>query len=235
MKRRAWLFSAVGAAGALVVGWGLMPARSRMGSPGLMLPREGDVALNGWIKISPDGTVVLAMPRSEMGQGVYTALPMLVAEELDVPLNWVRLEQAGADKIYENVAMFVASLPFHPLESEGERKPVKVKVGEWVGGGQTGPRAWHQCHGRIIQCGRRLGCAAHGGGNGPCNSAGCSILAVEAAGGGTVCQGWRYLPSIRKVCPLRRVGQTGRSHSAGLCDFKGQERLAPDRSAGQTT
>ena len=133
MKRRTWLLSA-GAAGALVVGWGLMPARSRMGSPELMLPVEGEVALNGWIKIAADGSVVLAMPRSEMGQGVYTALPMLVAEELDVPLSWVRLEQAGADKIYGNVAMFVASLPFHPLESGAVHKPVKVKVGEWVVG-----------------------------------------------------------------------------------------------------
>ncbi|MCJ0761696.1 xanthine dehydrogenase family protein molybdopterin-binding subunit [Variovorax terrae] len=132
MRRRAWLLSAAGAAGALVVGWGLLPARSRLGSPGLMLPSEGAVALNGWIKIAADGAVVLAMPRSEMGQGVYTALPMLVAEELDVPLGRVRLEQAGADTIYGNVAMLVASLPFHPLESEAEPRPFKVRAGEWT-------------------------------------------------------------------------------------------------------
>ena len=134
MKRRTWILSALGATGALVVGWGVMPARSRMGSPELMLKTEGDVALNGWIKIAKDGGVVLAMPRSEMGQGVHTALAMLVAEELDVPLNRVRLEQAGADSIYGNVAMLVASLPFHPLDSEGEHKPVKIKMGEWLVG-----------------------------------------------------------------------------------------------------
>ena len=119
MKRRTWLLSAVGAGGALVVGWGVMPQRSRLGSGSLMLPGESDVALNGWIKIGTDGSVILAMPRSEMGQGVHTALPMLAAEELDVPMSAMRIEQAGADRIYGNVAMLVAGLPFHPLEEEG--------------------------------------------------------------------------------------------------------------------
>lgn len=134
MKRRTWLLSALGATGALVVGWGVLPARSRMGSPELMLQTAGDVALNGWIKIAKDGAIILAMPRSEMGQGVHTALAMLVAEELDVPLSRVRLEQAGADSIYGNVAMLVASLPFHPLDSEGGEKPTKIKMAEWVVG-----------------------------------------------------------------------------------------------------
>ena len=134
MKRRTWILSALGATGALVVGWGALPARSRMGSPQLMRQTEGEVALNGWIKIAADGSVVLAMPRSEMGQGVHTALAMLVAEELDVPLSRVRLEPAGADSIYGNVAMLVASLPFHPLDSDGEHKPVKIKMGEWLVG-----------------------------------------------------------------------------------------------------
>ena len=134
MKRRTWLLSALGATGALVVGWGAMPARSRMGSPESMLKTDGDVALNGWIKIAKDGRVLLAMPRSEMGQGVHTALAMLVAEELDVPLSRVRLEQAGADTIYGNVAMLVASLPFHPLDSEGEHPPTKIKLAQWMVG-----------------------------------------------------------------------------------------------------
>ncbi len=134
MKRRTWLLGGLGAMSALVVGWGVMPARSRLGKPEHMLPTQGDVALNGWIKIAADGSVILAMPRSEMGQGVHTALPMLVAEELDAPLTRVKLEQAGVDKIYGNVMMLVGSLPFHPLEHEGPSRVgrVKVRVGEWV-------------------------------------------------------------------------------------------------------
>lgn len=134
MKRRTWILGALGATGALVVGWGMLPARSRLGSPQAMLPTQGEVALNGWIKLAGDGSVVMAMPRSEMGQGVHTALAMLVAEELELPLSRVRLEQAGADTIYGNVAMLTASLPFHPLESEGEHKATKVKVGQWIVG-----------------------------------------------------------------------------------------------------
>lgn len=130
MKRRTWLIGATGAAGALIVGWGVLPPRSRTGSGRLWPPVDGQFALNGWIKIRLDGAVVLAMPRSEMGQGVHTALPMLVAEELDVPLSRIHIAQAGADSIYGNVAMLVASLPFHPLEME--QRPTKVKVGEWV-------------------------------------------------------------------------------------------------------
>ncbi|UUZ62308.1 molybdopterin-dependent oxidoreductase [Polaromonas sp. P1-6] len=149
MKRRTWLLSAAGAAGALVVGWSVLPARSRLGSAGRPwqakaradAPELIGVVLNGWIKIAADGSVVLAMPRSEMGQGVHTALAMLVAEELDVPLARVSLEQAGADTIYGNVAMLVASLPFHPLEAEAysedgaaKTRPTTIRVGEWMVG-----------------------------------------------------------------------------------------------------
>ncbi|QDL54449.1 xanthine dehydrogenase family protein molybdopterin-binding subunit [Rhodoferax aquaticus] len=134
MKRRTWILSALGATGALVVGWGVTPVRSRLGDGALMLPTEGDVALNGWIKVASDGSIILAMHRSDMGQGIHTALSMLVAEELDVPLARVRLEQAGADSIYGNVAMFVGSLPFHPLDAEEGKKTSTVRVGEWMVG-----------------------------------------------------------------------------------------------------
>ncbi|HYW55861.1 MAG TPA: molybdopterin cofactor-binding domain-containing protein [Polaromonas sp.] len=130
MKRRTWLLSAAGLTGALVIGWGVLPPRSRTGAARLWPPVDGEVALNGWLKILPDGSVVLAMPRSEMGQGVHTALPMLVAEELDVALSRIRIQQAGADKIFGNVSLLTASLPFHPHEIEA--RPTKVKVGEWV-------------------------------------------------------------------------------------------------------
>ena len=132
MKRRNLILSGLGLTGALIVGWGVMPPRSRLGKPSNMLSTDGDVALNGWIKVAKDGSIVLAMHRSDMGQGIHNALTMLVAEELDVALKSVRLEQAGHDAIYGNVAMFVGTLPFHPLQSEGKDKPMMVKTGEWM-------------------------------------------------------------------------------------------------------
>jgi isoquinoline 1-oxidoreductase subunit beta len=54
---------------------------------------------NVWLRIEPDGSVIVRVGKTEMGQGVRTSLPMIVAEELDVPLESIRIEQAspGAD------------------------------------------------------------------------------------------------------------------------------------------
>ncbi len=93
---------------------------------------EGEVGLNGWIKIGADGGVLLAMNRSEMGQGVHTALAMLAADELDVPLASVRLVQAGHDALYGNVSAFLDMLPFHPNEREPGAETNTVKTAQWV-------------------------------------------------------------------------------------------------------
>ena len=57
---------------------------------------------NAWIRVGGDGMVQLIVDRSEMGQGVMTALPMLLAEELDVPWESIGVEQAPAGKEYVN-------------------------------------------------------------------------------------------------------------------------------------
>jgi isoquinoline 1-oxidoreductase beta subunit len=132
VRRRTLLVSGAGAAGALVVGFGALPPRSRLGR-GALLPADADaVALNGWLRLTPAGVVQLAMPRSEMGQGVHTALAMLVAEELSVPLARVALIEAGDDAIYGNVAMVVGGLPTPPRDAEPGRETRRVRVGRWV-------------------------------------------------------------------------------------------------------
>ena len=133
MKRRTWLLSGLSAGGALLVGWAVLPPRSRLGSSSLMPLTEGAVALNGWLKLADNGEVLLAMNRCEMGQGVHTALAMLVAEELDVPLPRIRLVDAGHDAIYGNVAAFVGSmLPLHPRDSEPGAETLGVEIGQWM-------------------------------------------------------------------------------------------------------
>src|SRR6266704_2215213 len=58
---------------------------------------------NAFIRIGSDGQVVLTMPYVEMGQGTYTSIPMLIAEELEVDLKQVRVEHAPPnEKLYGN-------------------------------------------------------------------------------------------------------------------------------------
>jgi isoquinoline 1-oxidoreductase subunit beta len=65
-------------------------------------------APNAFIRIDRQGVVTLVMPMVEMGQGVYTALPMLLAEELEVGLDQVRLEHAPPnDALYANAILHV--------------------------------------------------------------------------------------------------------------------------------
>ena len=59
--------------------------------------------LNAWVRITPDNRVTLILGKSEMGQGAMTALPMILAEELYLDWNQVRVEQAPTDpKIYDH-------------------------------------------------------------------------------------------------------------------------------------
>src|SRR5204863_2111366 len=60
-------------------------------------------APNAFIRIGSDGRVTLIMNQVEMGQGTYTSMPMLLAEELEVGLDQVQLEHAPpSDKLYAN-------------------------------------------------------------------------------------------------------------------------------------
>ena len=62
-----------------------------------------DFAPNAFIRIGRNGQVTLIMPQVEMGQGTYTSMPMLIAEELEVDLAQVKLEHAPpSDKLYGN-------------------------------------------------------------------------------------------------------------------------------------
>src|SRR5574341_196457 len=57
---------------------------------------------NAWIKIGADNQVSILVARSEMGQGVATSMPMLVAEELEVDINKVKVEFAPPAEVYIN-------------------------------------------------------------------------------------------------------------------------------------
>jgi len=57
---------------------------------------------NAWVKVGADNQVTIMVARSEMGQGVATSMPMLVAEELDVDMNKINIEFAPPAEVYIN-------------------------------------------------------------------------------------------------------------------------------------
>lgn len=114
MRRRTFLLLGLGATGALVVGWSLVPPRQRLRATRAADLPDGAIQLNGWLAIAPDGTVTVISPKAEMGQGIHTALAMLVAEELEVPLASVQVVHAPIDTIYGNIAALADGLPLHP-------------------------------------------------------------------------------------------------------------------------
>jgi isoquinoline 1-oxidoreductase beta subunit len=75
-----------------------------LGLPGCARPpapaAASDATLNAWLRIGADDSITVICDRSEMGQGVYTALPMLLAEELEVPLQAIRVVAAPVGEEY---------------------------------------------------------------------------------------------------------------------------------------
>lgn len=149
-RRRGFLLAGLAAGGALLIGWGTQPPRQRLHPAQPLRVADDEVALNGWVALAPDGSVSVVVPRSEMGQGVHTALPMLVAEELDVGLETVRVIQAPIDKIYANVTVLRENLPFHPDDAGRTAQGAQwlmAKIGRELGimftGGSSSVRdAW---------------------------------------------------------------------------------------------
>jgi isoquinoline 1-oxidoreductase beta subunit len=96
-------FIKTGAAGgtALVIGF-YLPAGARAQEPPQQEKKPSN-PLNAWVRITPDNRVTLILGKSEMGQGIMTALPMILAEELYLDWKNVRIEQAPTNpKIYDH-------------------------------------------------------------------------------------------------------------------------------------
>jgi len=97
LTRREFLTVTASSGAGLIIGM-YLPAAARADLTAAEPPAT--FAPNAWLRIDPSGTVTVTVAKSEMGQGVLTSLPMIVAEELDADWSRMRYEQAIADDRY---------------------------------------------------------------------------------------------------------------------------------------
>jgi isoquinoline 1-oxidoreductase subunit beta len=93
LSRRAFLRASLAAGGGLMLSLSL-PGLAEARAEGAAHAADKDTELTGYIRIAPDGTTTIMAKNPEMGQGVKTSLPMMIADELDVAWSQVRTEYA---------------------------------------------------------------------------------------------------------------------------------------------
>ena len=121
LSRRAFLFATATASGALLLSWKLARAQQTLPYLGA---RDEAQALGEFVRIEANGDVIIGARGCEIGQGVKTSLPMLIAEELDADWNRVHVEQ----------------LPYGYIETD--KGPSNRYGGQGAGGSDNIPSGW---------------------------------------------------------------------------------------------
>ena len=101
MNRRDFLSRTAAVSGAMVLEFWLPPSRAKAAAVAAQpWYRDGsnDPEINAWLTIAPDDTVTIRVAQSEIGTGVFTACPMMIAEELQCDWSKVRAEYASANR-----------------------------------------------------------------------------------------------------------------------------------------
>ena len=124
IARRTFLVGSAAIAGG--VAFGVWYATKSMANP--LTPAEGETALNPYVLIDAQGVTIIA-PRAEMGQGSHTTLAALVAEELDVAWEDIRVIHGPPGQAYYNHAMFGGILPF----PEYNKSALAERIGDVAG------------------------------------------------------------------------------------------------------
>jgi len=102
--RRAFITAGVAAGGVVVFGVAIRRG-DRSGKVRELVAADGESLFDVWLKIAPDNTVTAIIPHADMGQGVHTALAMMLADELDADWSAVQYEEAPAHKEFANYAL----------------------------------------------------------------------------------------------------------------------------------
>ena len=98
---RRGILAGAAAGGGLLVAWWLMPRRY----PVPLSPGSGEHIFGAWLRIGEDGVVTIAVPQLEMGQGISTLLPQIVAQELGADWRQIAAEPAPPSGTYGNVPL----------------------------------------------------------------------------------------------------------------------------------
>ncbi len=101
LSRREFLKVTAIVGGGLAIGAYLPAFAQEKRAPGLDVAKSFEP--NAWVRITPDNTITIVVDKSEMGQGVMTSMPMLVAEELDADWPQIKTQQAPANEVYKNL------------------------------------------------------------------------------------------------------------------------------------
>jgi isoquinoline 1-oxidoreductase beta subunit len=96
LSRRGFLKAGISAGGGLLLGFHV-PSSGRLARAA---SEAAQTKLNSWVRIARDGTVTIIVGQSEMGQGIMTSIPMIIADELEAEWAKVRTEPAPADPAY---------------------------------------------------------------------------------------------------------------------------------------
>ena len=98
-SRRSFLQASAAVTGGLMLGFNLP------GTPGEAMAAGTVHTPNVWVHIADNNVITLLSARSEMGQGVYTSMPMLIAEELHVDIRQIKVAAAPPDAVYVNALL----------------------------------------------------------------------------------------------------------------------------------
>ncbi|MEL7124273.1 MAG: molybdopterin cofactor-binding domain-containing protein, partial [Bacteroidota bacterium] len=139
--RRSFLKTSAAASGGILIGFSWLTSCSQLENPeeaGVAIPNEW-FDINGYIKIGDTGMVTIYSPNPEIGQNVMTSMPMIVAEELDVPWKNVVVEQGMLDEdVFDNPQFAGGSLsiklgwdPLRMAGAAGKRMLLEATAKEW--------------------------------------------------------------------------------------------------------
>ena len=126
---RRGLLTAAAAGGGLLVAWYLLPRD--YADP--LSPAEGEAAFGAWLKIAGNGVITVAVPQLEMGQGITTLLPQVIAMELGADWRQMAVEPAPISGAYANYALAARWAPlWHPLIPALANGPDDLLLRRWA-------------------------------------------------------------------------------------------------------